>query len=192
MSAPDRPLDVPCPHCDAEVGDPCIKPNHEEADPHARRVKASDKARQERASGLSAPASVAETGKEWARLYRASRLELEQRGDWTPLAQKQLEAMVLNMAHAETLRETAAHSAVVRGSTGQASANPLWRVAIALENTALGQAKALKLTPDTRGTAAPGTEGLGADDDEDEDGDDFAALDRVAEQRRKRTARQRG
>lgn len=192
MSRPPAPLDVACPHCDAAVGDDCVKPNHEETDPHARRVKASEKAKRDREQGAAAPAAVADAGKEWATLYRACRLELEQRGDWTKLADKQLSAMVLNLARAETVGEAASMTAVVTGSTGQQAAHPLWRVGISLENTALAQAKALKLTPDTRGTSAvPDDSDLGADDSEDEDGG-FGALDRVAEQRQKRDARRSG
>lgn len=178
MSA--EPTSVACPRCDVGIGEQCERPDGTPAKPHADRVKrAAHEARQRAAADV--PEAIVED--RWKRLYRACRLELEQRGDWGKLAAEQLLAMTLNMRHADEARDTASHGAVVTGSTGQKAAHPLWRVAATLDDKALAQAKALKLTPDTRGTSVPEGANEAADSGNDEDADEFGPLDEVSRQR---------
>lgn len=187
------PLGPPCPRCKADPGEPCLKPNGDDAaKPHAARVTAAEaqaaKARQE---AKEVPTRI--EGARWRRLYRASRMELEQRGDWTALAAEQLESLVLNLEEAAACRAEVKKARTVKGSTGQPVPNPLGSAAGRCDAVALSLAKALKLTPDTRGTSAPaGDVPVGDDDDEPEGAgvqDDFADLDEVARARQRRNAK---
>lgn len=200
MSAPADPSGVTCPHCHADPGDPCLKPDGEDAPaPHARRVKEAQReaAAAARRAQSDVPATVDAAGADWRRVYVACRSELELKGQWTKLGAKQLTAMVLNMAQADACRVATDAEPMVDGSQGQKVPNGLWATQTRLDSQALAIARALKLTPDTRGTSATG----GADGDEDdrppadtgeaEDRDALAQLDELAERRKKPGARRR-
>lgn len=189
MTASDS-NDVVCPRCQAQPGEPCLKPDGRPAPgPHkARReaIAAELDAMRRRAEN-DAPDRITEP--RWRRLFVACRIELEQRGDWTALAREQLEAMVRKMAAAEEAATKAERDPVVRGSTGQAVANPLFAIWVRLDSEANRLAKTLKLTPDTRGAAAPrGDDGAELDGDTGEVGDELDELDELAEVRKRRVA----
>lgn len=190
MTAPD-PLGVPCPHCPADVGERCVKPSGDEVDkPHSRRVKAAaieaDKAQRRAEAGI--PKSITEP--RWRRLFVACRLELETAGGWTQLAAEQLEAMVLMMEEAAACRLAVRDARTVTGSTGQPVANPLGAAGGRAAGEALALAKALKLTPDTRGTRGSTGDVVTDGDQPGPSGeaqpgaDEFAELDDLAARRR--------
>lgn len=193
-SGPD-PGAVPCPHCTAGVGEPCQTPQGDDASkPHARRVKAAaehaDAAHRRAEAGI--PKTIVEG--RWRRLYVACRLELETAGGWTQLAAEQLEAMVLQMEEAAACREAVRGDRVVKGSTGQAVANPLGAAGGRAAGEALALAKALKLTPDTRGTRGSTGDVVTDGDQPGPSGetppgaDDLAELDDLAARRRLKAA----
>lgn len=194
MTAPAaEPGSVPCPHCPAGVGEPCLKPDGSEAGkPHARRLKAAevhaDAAHRRAEAGIPKSIDVAR----WRRVYVACRLELEAAGGWTQLAAEQLEAMVLMLEEAAACRKAVKAERTVEGSTGQQVANPLGAAGGRAAGEALALAKALKLTPDTRGTRGSTgdvvTDGdqPGPSGESSPGADDFADLDEVAAKRRQR------
>ncbi|MCA1683684.1 MAG: hypothetical protein LC708_00930, partial [Actinobacteria bacterium] len=103
-------LGVPCPAstCTAGAGERCVKPDGEPArQTHKTRVKAARKAAQNAAQRAEREVPESIKGTRWRRLYRNARLELEQRGDWTKLAEAELESMVRAMASAERALEAA-------------------------------------------------------------------------------------
>lgn len=187
----DDELAVACPYCPAAAGEPCELPDGEPRNgPHARRVKAAERAAAEARTRAEAEAPERIAEHRWRRVYVAARLELEQRGAWTRIAAEQLETVVRNMAAADNAREAAERKPTVDGSTGQTVANPLWNVALRLDAQALATARSLKLTPDTRGTSAA-TPDDGADLEEDkrpEDVDELAKLDELARKRKAKAA----
>lgn len=195
MTAPAAdPGSVPCPHCPAGVGEPCLKPDGSETDkPHARRLKAAavhaDAAHRRAEAGVPKSIDV----ERWRRVYVACRLELENAGGWTQLAAEQLEAMVLQMEEAAACRKAVKADRTVTGSTGQPVANPIGAAGGRAAGEALAIAKALKLTPDTRGTRGSTgdvvTDGdpPGASGQSSPGADDFADLDELAAKRRQRT-----
>lgn len=191
------PLAAACPHCEAAPGEVCLKPDGEDAPrPHARRVKAAERDAIEarKRAENSAPDRI--EGDRWRRLFVACRLELEQRGQWTKLAAEQLEVLVRSMSQAETAREACERAPVVQGSTGQPVPNGLWSTMRTLDAQALAIARALKLTPDTRGTSAgnvdPDELPAGAGGDDAQDQDDLAALDQLAAKRKAKAAKRAG
>lgn len=199
MSVPsDDELAVACPRCPAAAGEVCLTPAGAEAKgPHKDRVRAA-----ERQAGQASRRAHAELPDEriaeprWQRLYLASRGELEQRGAWTRLAREQVETMVRNMALADNCRAAVETRSTVEGSTGQVVANPLAALQLKLDAQALATARALKLTPDTRGTSATVAPDDGADDaaGEDqapEDVDELAPLDELARHRKAKAAGKR-
>lgn len=185
---------VPCPHCDAGIGEPCLTPSGEDAaGPHARRVKAAERQAAEveraiveakRRAEAEAPARIGT--KRFQRVYVTCRLELEQRAGWTRLAAEQVEMMVLNMELAAALRAKGKAKPMTKGSTDQDVINPAIKAALALDAQALITARTLKLTPDTRGTSAS-VQDDGADLDEDrppKEIDELAKLDELARRRK--------
>lgn len=187
MSSPD-PFAVPCPQCEAGLRESCYVPRtgRELPRPHARRVKAAQEvldAARRRADGA---ATERIEGKRWRRLWTGAHLELEQRGDLTRLALEQLEALVRNMRAADECRKLAEETPVVKGSTGQAVANPMSAQALRYDAQALALAKALKLTPDTRGYSnAPADDDVDDDDERPpEELDELAELDDLARKRK--------
>lgn len=169
-AASDDERAIDCPHCDAQAGEPCTRPDGTPAPaPHARRVKAAERNAAEAAAAVEAARRKAEAEaparirtKRFQRVYLSGRLELEARAAWTATAREELESMALNMEWAATARAKLTPSTlVVKGSTGQAVPNPLIAVALKFDAQALITARTLKITPDTRGTSAP------ADDDAD-------------------------
>lgn len=191
------PLAAACPHCEAAPGEVCLKPDGEDAPrPHARRARAAERDAIEarKRAENSAPDRI--EGDRWRRLYVACRLELEQRGQWTKLAAEQLEVLARTMSQADTAREACEREPVVKGSTGQPVPNGLWSTMRTLDAQALAIARALKLTPDTRGTSAGNVDdelpaGVGADD-EPAERDDLAVLDQLAEKRKAKAAKRAG
>lgn len=180
-----RPEDVVCPHCQAEPTEPCFKPNGQPVGkPHKRREELARKLNAQHEKALAAPDRV--IGERWRRVYVRCRVELEGRDDWTTLAAEQLEAMVKALAMADTCADQAARDPLVKGSQDQEVANPLHSIALRYSDKALSLAKALKLTPDTRGARAaiPEDPATPAEDE-----DELAALDEV---HRKRLERKRG
>lgn len=198
--ASDDERAIDCPVCAAAAGDPCETPSGEvRSAPHVRRVKAAERNRQEAARAVeearkraeaSAPSRI--RSKRFQRLYIACRLELEQRGAWTILADEEVESLVLNMELAAAARAKIAGNLVVKGSTGQAVPNPLIATALKFDAQALITARSLKLTPDTRGTSAPTPDELdvdaaAGDDDVDRpeiERDELAKLDELARKRK--------
>lgn len=192
MSGTD-PFAVPCPQCEAGLHEACFVPRtgRELPRPHSKRVKAAqdvlDAARR-RAEGA---ATERIEGKRWRRLYTAAHVELEQRGDLTRLATEQLETLVRNMRAADECRQLAEATPIVTGSTGQPAANPAGVAALRYDAQALALARSLKLTPDTRGTAAPVDDGADDADDErpPEERDELAELDDLAARRKAKAAK---
>lgn len=192
MRPSDDELAIACPACPAAAGEPCELPSGEPRGqgPHVRRVKAAEKSRLEARRRAEGEAPDRIPGHRWRRVFVAARLELEQRGDWTRLAAEQLEALVRNMAQADSARELAETTPTLLGSTGQTVANPMYAIATKLDAQALITARTLKLTPDTRGTSAS-VQDDGADADEErppEELDELAKLDELARLRKAKAA----
>lgn len=193
MSPPADPLAVPCPHCPAAISEACVNPKGDELErPHAKRIRAAELQAdaQRRRAEAGVPKSI--TAERWRRVYVACRMELENAGGWTQLAAEQLEAMVLQMEEAAECREAVRGSRTVTGSTGQTVANPLGAAGGRAAGEALALAKALKLTPDTRGTRGSTgdvvTDGdtPGASGESSPGADDFGELDELAAARRRK------
>lgn len=175
---------VPCPRCPAGVGESCQKPNGDDRATHVDRIKAYraevDRARR-KAEG---DATERIEHPRWRRVYIACRLELENRAAWTLLAAEQLESMVLNMAEAELARARSKSEPTTEGSMGQKVPNPAVQIALRYDAQALATARALKLTPDTRGTSVEvpdGGEDPTSDASPEEECDELAAIDLMAE-----------
>jgi hypothetical protein len=186
------PYAYPCPLCEAEVRAFCFRPRDgtELKKPHVKRVKVAEEAAAAARKRADGDAQQRLEEPRWRRLFAAIRLELEGRGDWTTLAAEQVETLVRNMRAADGARQLAEANPVVKGSTGQAVANPMGGRAVQYDAQALAIARALKITPDTRGTSAPrpGDEDVPQEGPEDER-DELAELDDLA---RKRAAKAAG
>lgn len=181
----DLSVECPRPSCRAGIGEPCLKPDgRPAAGPHKARTEAIARDLEERQAHAEEDTPERIKEPRWRRLYAACRLELEARGDWTTLAREQLEVMVRNMSTADACRELAGNNPVVRGSTKQAVANPLFAIQVRLDAEALRVAKALKLTPDSRGASAPGAADLGDGTGDDADRDPLDELDELAIRRK--------
>jgi hypothetical protein len=201
MSAPADPLGVECPRCGTDPGEPCLTPRGEDATrPH--------KARQEHADKVAAAAIARAEGDavhrienvRMRRIYVACRLELEQRGAWTKLAAAELEDLVHKLELGETSRDAAASEPFVAGSMGQLVPHPGHALAVRYGDAALKLAKALKVTPDTRGTSAPVPEDdtvearAGEADSPDaaaEERDELSAIDELALARKRKASSRR-
>lgn len=189
-AGPD-PLRVPCPRCDVSVGEECVTPKGKPAKAHADRTKLSATLAERARLQADGDAEHRIEGVRWQRLYSSARLELEQRADWSSLAAEQLESVVLNMQAAEDARRQAKGKPLVPGSQGQKVANPAIAAALRYDAQALATARALRLTPDTRGASAPPLEDEPTADASDAEGDELAALDQLALRRREKAKTKR-
>jgi hypothetical protein len=197
VTAPADPLGVECSRCGTDPGEPCLTPKGENAvRPH--------KARQEHAEKVAAQAIARAEGDaehrledpRMRRIYVGCRLELEHRGAWTKLAAAELEDLVEKLALAEKMRKDAAAEPFVAGSMGQLVPHPGHALAVRYGDAALKLAKALKVTPDTRGTSAPVpddtvVEGKAAEAEPDaaaEERDELSKIDDLARYRKAKAA----
>lgn len=191
--APDV-LAHPCPRCPAGIRESCFvaRTGRELPKPHTDRVKLAQRVEREARQRADGDATKRIESPRFRKVYAAARLELELRNDWTPLAAEQLESLVLNMEAAEDARGKAKAKPTVDGSMGQPVANPLIAVALRYDAQALANARALKLTPDTRGARAgiPGADNPAPDDDEDKPpADPLDELDELADRRKAKAAK---
>lgn len=195
LHAAGHPLSVPCPRCPAGVDELCETPKGVELErPHKDRARRAEHVAEQARLRAEGDAEHRITSKRWRRVYAAARLELEQRAAWTKIAAEQLESVCRNMALAEVLRAKAEAKPIVPGSMGQDVVNPAVDKATRLDAQALATARALKLTPDTRGTSAAPTGDPDAGTDEGGGGevvDELAELDEVARARKAKAAQRR-
>lgn len=191
-----NPLGIPCPRCSAGREEACVveSTGRELPNPHIGRVRAAAKRAADAKRRAEGDAEERIATPRFRRVYAAARLELEHRSAFTPLAAEQLETVCLNMEAAEMARAKARSDPLVEGSTGQPVANPLIAVALRYDAQALATARALKLTPDTRGHGAPAVPDSSKDDTPATDSplDELSRLDEVALKRKAKAARKHG